>query len=269
MHSFICNDSARRLGGVEVGGSAARNGRFFLYAGGRPRLRASWSFWNNLNWLETYCRLGGEDPLVSFGLILPRLACLVFGFAVPIRWLRWWMTEDRVFALKFGYVNSIVRILIAHADWAEHCGMTDYYRRQKPRKYTDLQLWPGWEIVVRLPPILRWIFGKEGSVTEVLDTRPVKFEMDGRVYVGTWTLSRQSRQRPRWPWAYRVSLSSWLEVPKPPRFAGKGESSWDCGDDGIYGAGSKELTPAGALGDYIKAVLRKRERYGMPSEART
>jgi len=65
-----------------------------------------------------------------------------------------------------------------------------------------------------------------------------------------------------------VSVSSNLEVPQPPQFSGKGESSWDCGDDGIYGMGSRETSPAKTVGEYIKRVLENRERYGMPSELR-
>lgn len=268
MYWFICNDASRRISGVEVGGSAIRNGRFFLYGNHHPVIKAHWSFWNTLNWLEVYCRFGGEDPLSSFGLILPRLAYLSLGIGVPNRWLSWWMIEDRVFALKIGYVSSIARVLIAHADWAEDCGMTDYYRAQKPRKYTDLQLWPGWKMTVRFPPLARWLFGKEKTESRILDTKPVVIELDGQRYEGAWKLEQWQTTRERWPWAYRKRLSSWLDVPRPPQFAGKGENSWDCGDDAIYGMGTRETTPAGAIGEYVKSVLRNRERYGMPSELR-
>ena len=264
MHWFVCNDARKTVRGVDLGGSAFREGRFFIYARSRPAIKAGWSFWNTLNWLEVSCRFGGEDPLVTFELILPRLAMLHFGLAVPAHWLRRWMIEDRVFALKVGYVSSIARIYVAHADWAESCGMTDYYRRQTPRKYTDLQLWPGWEIVLRFPPILRWIFGREHRKKTIIETKPIVVELDGRRYEGTWSLERWETTRGRWPRPYAVRIASHIAMPSPPRFAGKGESSWDCGDDAIYGMGSNETSPAKAVGDYVKRVLEYRERYGMP-----
>jgi hypothetical protein len=260
MHSFACDDAKGQ-------GGALRAGRFFLYAAkSTQRLKLEWSFLPRLNWFEVTVRVGGEDAQIGVCLILPVLALLSVSVSVPQRWLSWWMVEDRVFGAKFGYVGSIARLYLGYAQWAEECGMTDYYRQQRPRKHSDLQLWPGLEIVIRFPPLLRWIFGAAKTVKSVVATKPVAFEMDGRRHEGTWTLERFETRRARWPWAYGVRESSWIEMPNPPQFAGKGENSWDCGDDGIYGAGSREVTAAGALGDYVKAVLRNRERYGMPSE---
>lgn len=262
MHAFVCNDAEKVIHGVRMGGSVFREGRFFLYAGNRERLYASWSFWNTLNWLEVYCRADSEDALVKLGLILPRLAYLCVGIGVPRRWLDPWMIHDRVFALKVWYISSLVTALVAHADWAEDCGMTDYYRRQEPRRYTNRQLWPGWEIVVKFPPVLRWILGAAKIEKAVIDTKPVTVELDGRRYEGTWQLERWQTTRPRWPWPYRVRISSYIDMPHPPQFAGKGENSWDCDDDGIYGMGTNEATVGGAVGEYVKAVLKNRERYG-------
>jgi hypothetical protein len=265
MYWFVWNDASRKINGVEVGGRALRNGRFFVYASGHPLLRTHWSFWNRLNWLELYLRLGGEDSLASVGLILPRLAYVGVGVGVPRRWLSWWMIEDRVFSAKVGYVSSILRVQIAYAEWAQDCGMTDYYHRQEPKRYSRLQLWPGWNLVLRFPPVLRWLFGKEETESRILDRKAVTIPLDGRQYEGTWELKQWQTRRQRWPWPYRRSLSSELTVTHPPQFAGKGKSSWECGDDGIYGMGSRETTPAGAIGDYIKEVLKNRERYGMPT----
>lgn len=243
MHWFVCNDAKREIRGVDLGGSAWRAGRFYLYGASRPQIKASWHFFNSLNWLEAYLRFGGEDSTVTVGLILPWLAYLSVGFALPTRWLRWWMIEDRVFALKFGYIGDIVWAHLAYADWAESCGMTSYYRSQKPCKYTALQLWPGVEVKLKWPPLLAWILGKPNTSKSVLEMKAITFDLDGRRYDGTWTLERWETKRVRWPWPYRVRVSSNLEVPHPPQFAGKGENSWDCGDDGIYAMGSRETSP--------------------------
>lgn len=72
--------------------------------------------------------------------------------------------------------------------------------------------------------------------------------------VATWT-------RPRWPWAYwRKSVDITLET--PPEFQGKGENSWDCGPDAIYGMSSEGHSFEDAVATYVKAVLRERARRG-------
>jgi hypothetical protein len=273
VYSHLCNDGRKTVRGVDLGGSALRAGRFFFYLDWPKRNRATenlkvfWHFWHNLNWAEVCLRFGGEDAAVTLSVIVPWLAHVGIGIGLPISWLRWWMVEDRVFAIKLGYIGDIAWIPIAYAEHMEDGGMTDYYRRQKPRRYNDLQLWPGWEIKIRRPKVLTWIFGKAVSSKSTLDLKPVTFEMDGRIVEAIWTLERWDTWRPRWPWAYGTRFSSWLEVHDPPKFAGKGENSWDCDDDGIYGMGSSELTPAGTVGDYLKQVLNYRERYGLPRDS--
>lgn len=45
-------------------------------------------------------------------------------------------------------------------------------------------------------------------------------------------------------------------------FPGKGENSWDCGEDAIMGAGADEPTPEAAVASVVKSALRNRRRYG-------
>jgi hypothetical protein len=51
----------------------------------------------------------------------------------------------------------------------------------------------------------------------------------------------------------------------PPQFAGKGENSWDCDDDGIYGCTYETGNWAEAVRRYVAEVESYRERYGQPS----
>lgn len=264
MHSFICNDASKTIHGVEFGGSAWRAGRWFLYGSRRPLLKAEWSWFSSLNWLEASLRIGGEDGMVTLCLLLPWLLYFSAGFAVPRSWLSWWMVDDRVFAMKFGYVGAVVTTVIALNEHADDCGMLDYYRAQKPRRYTMLQLWRGWEIALRLRP-LDWIFGRPKRDKGVVEVRDVTIELDGKKHAAQWTLERWATTRARWPWEYGVRLASWLKVENPPRFAGKGENSWDCGDDAIYGMGSPKTDPGAVIGEYVGRVLEYRERYGNPS----
>lgn len=83
---------------------------------------------------------------------------------------------------------------------------------------------------------------------------------------GQYTLTLQREvstwNRPRWPWTYwRKSVDITLE--RPPEFQGKGENSWDCGPDAIYGMSSEGHSYEDAVAAYVKAVLRERAKRGV------
>lgn len=77
------------------------------------------------------------------------------------------------------------------------------------------------------------------------------------------TLQRETMtwKRSRWPWPYwRKSVDITLD--RPPEFQGKGENSWDCGPDAIYGMSSEGHSYEDAVATYVKAVLRERAKRG-------
>lgn len=79
----------------------------------------------------------------------------------------------------------------------------------------------------------------------------------------TLTLQRETHTwiRDRWPWPYvRKSVDITLE--KPPGFQGKGENSYDCGPDAIYGMSSDGHNFEEAVAAYVKAVLKERAKRG-------
>lgn len=72
---------------------------------------------------------------------------------------------------------------------------------------------------------------------------------------------------------HRTSYRAEIKIKNPPMFSGKGENSWDCGDDAIYGMSYSwdHLIPNWqntnecinlATEDYIKHVLKNAKRYG-------
>lgn len=79
----------------------------------------------------------------------------------------------------------------------------------------------------------------------------------------TLTLQRETStwKRPRWPWPM-VRKSVDIALERPPGFQGKGENSWDCGPDAIYGMSSEGHSYEDAVATYVKAVLRERARRG-------
>ena len=83
-------------------------------------------------------------------------------------------------------------------------------------------------------------------------------------YPVTLQRQRQTWWRPRWPWwplrMVRESLDVRCECGVP--FPGKGENSWDCGDDGLFGTAFDVVTPEEACAKYRDVVLDYRRRYG-------
>lgn len=64
-------------------------------------------------------------------------------------------------------------------------------------------------------------------------------------------------------WFKHTAQEVTLNIPKGIPFAGKGENSWDCGDDGLYGIGGDSIE--GAIRCAQEAVSRSRQRYGPSS----
>lgn len=93
-------------------------------------------------------------------------------------------------------------------------------------------------------------------------TQTVMIPMPEGVYLAEFTPQRQTWKRPRWFTYARESFD--IKIPKGIPFAGKGENSWDCGDDGLFGMGA-EGTITEAVECVRQTVLERRRRYGQPS----
>jgi hypothetical protein len=89
--------------------------------------------------------------------------------------------------------------------------------------------------------------------------------MPERSYRGKIVLSEDSWKRPRWPFAQRlvrakVDMLDGEQIPEP----GKGENSYDCGEDAMYGWGGPCKSVSEAVGKIVESVTRTRsKRAGM------
>ena len=122
---------------------------------------------------------------------------------------------------------------------------------------------PWWVRGVRLD-VKDLLFGSNKYANEEIRwPERITIELDGRAYCGTASFERRRWKRPRWPWAM-VRESVWIDM--DPRdglpHAGKGENSWDCGDDALCGWGHEGLSVEEAIGHGITEVLKRRKGYG-------
>lgn len=110
--------------------------------------------------------------------------------------------------------------------------------------------------------LLDTIFGRATCTTEKIGApvQAVACFPEGQYAL---TLQRETRtwKRPRWPWPYVRHFVD-ITLDRPPGFQGKGENSYDCGPDAIYGMSSDGHSFEDAVATYVKAVLRERRKRG-------
>jgi hypothetical protein len=93
---------------------------------------------------------------------------------------------------------------------------------------------------------------------------PLVIPMPEGAYAAVAKVERCTWKRPRWFAQTRTYVS--VDIPKGIPFAGKGENSWDCGDDGLFGYSSEGESLETAIAKGVESVLTSRRRYGMPSK---
>lgn len=85
--------------------------------------------------------------------------------------------------------------------------------------------------------------------------------MPEKTHMCTVKLHRDKWKRPRWPFAKRINRAT-IEIPNGIPIPGKGENSWDCGEDRVYSS----TMPAGGMLEAIaklhKSIADRRVKYG-------
>ena len=107
------------------------------------------------------------------------------------------------------------------------------------------------------------VLGRQSCETEEIDSGiNCYIPMPEGLYPAIAKVERRTWKRSRW--FSRTRTSVWLDIPKGIPHAGKGENSWDCGDDGLYGIGGDTLE--NAIQRARESVLESRRRYGNASD---
>lgn len=83
-------------------------------------------------------------------------------------------------------------------------------------------------------------------------------------YPARMRLEKRTWTRPRWPWKpFRIEqVYIQIELPGGVPFEGKGENSYDCGEDGLWGCSSSGTSYEKAISHVVESVLESRRRYG-------
>lgn len=106
-----------------------------------------------------------------------------------------------------------------------------------------------------------FFLGRQKHTTEELGTEEVLIPMPEGAYHAIAKKERITWKRSRWPFA-KVRNDVWIDCKEGVPFPGKGENSWDCGMDGVHGAGCEGASVGKAIGHFVGVVLDNRRRYG-------
>jgi hypothetical protein len=99
------------------------------------------------------------------------------------------------------------------------------------------------------------------SEREVSRTESV-IPMPEGTYPCTVVMKEETWRRPRLPWFPRRMLRAHIECPNGVPVPGKGENSWDCGNDAIFGTCCPAKTVEEGIASLVESALRDRRRYG-------
>jgi len=211
--------------------------------------KLSWA-WAHVEWGEQYV----EGVKMTFGLRWGVWFGLEVPWGVRRRFGRYWPQNTREVGIQ--YNDGRLRLDLFTSPWGDH--------RFKHRWYSAF--WNHNELTLFNT---KWIVGRDRyEVAVTSDPQLVMAHLDGREYP-----LRVTRQRRTWRNRVRTITSEAWEIEVPDgapvaQFAGKGENSWDCDEDAIYGMFApypKYERPSDAAWAYVEAVIRNRRRYGMPS----
>lgn len=108
------------------------------------------------------------------------------------------------------------------------------------------------------------ILGKTKYASTTLTESEVMIPMPEGEHTARVTLTQDSWTRPRFPfWPFRKEMQrARVDIPKGIGIPGKGENSWDCGDDAVYGLTTQASSVEEAIGKVVASALRDRIRYG-------
>lgn len=229
------NLNERSVGGVTLKGSPLRRGRAWLWYSGRNNVGLDWCIHGSFRIGMSLGR--GEKVSLSLGLIL---FTAYLSFPCP---RRWWNCER-----------------VSEMYWHEGTLVIHPWARAMEWRAKD----PWWVRGVSICP-MDLIFGRRKHSDYVIDKKPVKVPLPERVYDGTVKIEHATWRRSRWPWwplrrdriRYEVAVEGGVPVP------GKGENSWDCGDDAIHSQSScLPRSEEAAVASFVESVLTTRRRYG-------
>lgn len=118
---------------------------------------------------------------------------------------------------------------------------------------------PGWRNGNFSP--VNWLLGRHQYSSTELDRQAIRIPFPEGTYDAEVILTEDSWKRPRWPFVRRMRRAD-VRIERGIPIPGKGENSWDCGEDAIYSLYTAVHSVNEAVGKLVANVYQSRLRYG-------
>lgn len=197
-------------------------------AGGIIRYGRAW--WRTLSWEWSF--LWGKDLRFSFSYSGFSIALLIFSFYFH------WSDHE---------MNSYEFCLYFYG-WAVWLGI---WHNIMESRLDD----PFWKRMLVFH-IDDFLLGRYQFTKEVGETQEVLIPMQEGCYRAKITFEKLTWKRPRW--FPKTKESCDIQIPGGIPFSGKGENSWDCGDDGLWATGSNGHNIPNAIATVVRSVMETR-----------
>jgi len=206
-------------------------------------IHPSWHLWSRF--CHAYLRFDHHDADLSVSVAVPPVA--------------FWLDIEGVLPRKFKQYG-----------WGRVTGVSLFDWNLRLEVWADDSCWNSkdrwWQSRTWRLDIVDTIFGRCTHSDRDLDETEVTISMPEGHYPATVRRFESTWKRPRWPWPWHRAVRS--EV-KPTEMAipvpGKGENSWDCGEDARYGSTSPADTVAKAIGNFVEGIWHDRLRRAGPA----
>ncbi len=245
MRTHSCNENTDRRGNVV--GSKLIAGRSWIYFGEpfgkRPTLKFEWGIFRRARLrlcAEAEWFSGDGNDGIGGHISIPWLFFLFIHLdgILPYSWVR-----------RFGGTRQ------TNITWSDGSLRFALFEREMEWNSRD----PWWVRGVSLP-FGDWIFGRRKHLIE-RSAEPVDILicMPEGQYRGTVVMKDEA-------WVSRFNTKrirrAHVEMQDPVPFPGKGENSWDCGEDATHSMTCLADEVEDAVAEMTRSVLRSRRRYG-------
>lgn len=224
-------------------GSIWRYGRGWLWFGNN-NIGLQWTFFKGGSTGINF-DIGGEDEF-QFSIRLRPLFGLYFSLSrlLPYKWTHDWKWYDHGWGRETGI--SIHDGTVWFNIFSDQTGWSDQKRWQEFNfGYVD------------------FLLGRSQTSTEQIDAGEIVIAFPEGNYIVKYKQELRYWWRPRWPFGRTARILFDLDMEDNPiPVPGKGENSWDIGEDAIWSTGTSADTLAEAVGRLTQSVYRDRIKYG-------
>lgn len=207
-------------------------GRFWLRTYKRPLIHFSWHLWSHFCGISA--KADPEDGGTQFHIAFPPFS---FWLTLPFGFKEHQYSNRNFFSIKVHDWSL----------WWQFGGDTMSWDSKTPK-------WKNGNFNFQ-----DFFLGKVVYKADVVETKEVLIPMPEGPYPGIAKMERCVWKRPRWFALRRTSI--WIDIPKGIPHEGKGENSWDCGKDGLFGCGVNSEFYEDAIAHVVKTAMKSRRKY--------